>query len=849
MSSSKINDISKHVLPRPILREHVFIKRLRDHKLENKFDLVFGMDILSFRPAIEFSKRNKAKLILDVNEIPNLHGRSDPAFCNIKPTTRAMLNRRTKLALPNADLVTTTGRGFKQYIKEFADVEAYPVFNSRSSKIITNPGLLAENLKVPDDTIFLVFPNTAAPKYGVETTIEALELLPKNFHLCFIGRFKSKAYEQQIIALTRSCNVANRVHIITGLLGDDYIKFISGADIGLIPVDPLIENHVHISPARAYDLIAAEVPYIFTKNNDLFLINEEYNVGSYLNRLTANKLAAAILDMANLPIRDFRKLKSNVKEAKRAFDRNKVDVEFKKVLSKLLNDNPLKEVAVICNNGIVNNMRVSHFMRIFQEVGANVTLFCIQPPKKEILEQAGAKSVDIVQIDIEEEYRNYSGGIKAKAFFDWSNGFLKLGKKHINQQYIAPKLNSVLKRSTKIIPYKKQDSGKRQMDFTISFADQIQKQFGSQKYDNVFCHDIFAFPAAETFIDSYDSKHVLDITEIPDMSERAGRGFREMSDKMKASFNAIEIEAQKSSSELYTVSNGMSNYLTDRYNRKVKSLINARPAFEGVPDLFFRARIGVPKDAILLVANCTFTPESHPQMCIRALKHLPDNVYLLFLGNSTNPAFGRKVKRFAETHKLIDRVRFHPPLYGDNYLQILATCDLGLNIFKIEYEQLRLILPNRILDFVASKIPFVSVNMVDVVELTKTQKNGVIIEGEFDARILSNTISKAIEKFGIFGGGILRPTAKEILKNAAYSVSWEKNSKQFVKDVQDVSKGERLLLLARQRLHSNNRIFRQCKALNDAGFQVHLVGANEGPSESLKNIAPDTRVSIVDVPM
>jgi len=203
----------------------------------------------------------------------------------------------------------------------------------------------------------------------------------------------------------------------------------SGGDVGVIPIDPTIQNHVYISPARTYDLLAAELPMVFTENNEMKQLNSEYHLGTYIPQFTPKAIADALREILTLPYASFARMKRHVVKAKKDFDAAEGDKQFPDYIMPLLGDDPKgKSVAMVCNNGIVNNVRIVRHLRLMEEMGLATTLFCIAPPNERIWNKAGLKNCTIVTIDIDEGAKKYAASISRAAALGWSGDRLILPK-------------------------------------------------------------------------------------------------------------------------------------------------------------------------------------------------------------------------------------------------------------------------------------------------------------------------------------------------------------------------------------------------------------------------------------
>jgi glycosyltransferase involved in cell wall biosynthesis len=835
-------------MPRPIKREIIFNKNLQNINSKEQIDLVHAMDILSFEPAKNLAFKKNAKLIMDINEIPDIRGRIHSAFRHIPITTKAMINDRTISNLKLADLVLTTGDTCSTYANNFADIDAKTFINCRYRDIQKNKYLLRDKLNIDQASILIMFINTIAPHMGVEETISSLKKLPEYCHVCFAGRFKDETYKQETLKVIEKLSLNDRVHYVEGVMGDEYIELISGGDLGIIPLDPNFGNNEYVAPARAFDMISAELPILYTANNEMDYINKKFKIGSLIASYSTDSIVQAIKNYIDLPFSQHALIRGEIAKAKYHYDLIRYEKDFCNHIKNLFTEFPKNPKAIfVCNNSIINNIRLPRFLSLYESMGFSNTVYCINKPSKSILEKFKLKQTNFLTVEIDKYYQKHKYSILTKASNNWTGKLVKLGTKRMLNKDYSPKG----KRLKSIFIKNNKDSSmlfsEKQMTTTRDFATKVKKKFGDIRYDYVITHDFFAFPSVEHFIEKYDSKHIFDVTEIPDLNERASANYRNIDDTHMQEFKQIEMRAQETATSIYSISNSLSRYLKDRYNRKVKTLLNVSPSFKGVADPFIRQQLSIPHDAILLVANCTYSNESLPFTCIDTLEHIPDNIYLLFLGNATSRRFGSIVKRYIRRKGLVERVRFHEPIYGSRYMEVLAACDIGLNIFKMDHQQLNLIFPNRVFDLIAANKPIISSPMKDIRTFNKNFNTIRLLSKETNAEEIAQSIIDTVNKFQLRQKLNINSNNHELLKIASASFDWETEAKKFSSSFTVNSGKNRILFTARQRLVSNVRIFRQCEILNKLGFEIDLVGMNEGPNDELKAIAHKTNVKLIKV--
>ena len=402
-------------------------------------------------------------------------------------------------------------------------------------------------------------------------------------------------------------------------------------------------------------------------------------------------------------------------------------------------------------------------------------------------------------------------------------------------KYFGDKFKKYFKKYKRKYTSNSSTADRVQLGMTNKFASSISKE-KDFKPDVILLHDTLASKAGLKMHQNFsEAKLVMDVTEIPDLNERASANLRNLSNGAKKKFKKWEFGFIDKSKQIFTLNESFKSFIQERYGRDdVEVIKNVRekikPKHHNIRELF-----NVGKNDILVVFAGMASPDTGAIPTISAFAKLPSNYHLLFLGNATNNAFMTSLKNNVKSKKLLERVHFHPPVYGNEYNDILGQCDIGLVTFKTYILQTKLVLPNRFLDFVAAELPVLTTNMVDVEKYVSEYDIGQVIGNPSPENIVEG-IKKLVKKYNVEGNCKIDKSFKTRIKTLSDDILESNDFEVFGKKVRslvDKDKKPKLAFLARQRVHSNTRIARQCKALVDQGFDLKLYGINEGPDENL----------------
>lgn len=804
------------------------------------YDYIQAMDVFSLEAGVEFKKKANKPLIVDINELPSLRGR--PNTANLNPFFKRLLNQRVTEFAKEADNYITTCESLADFSELFLGCKPQIIKNLNPTWERKNKAenRLRSSLNLSDEAFCLVFPATAAPNYGVEETIRALKLLPEYVKLIFVGRFNLPHYEEAVKTLIDRENLSDRVFFKGPFYGDEYFEYLSGGDIAISPLSMKIANHQYILPSRLLDMITAEIPIISTNISEFFKLNCEWNIGFGLDYLHEQQIAKAVQNYIGLDETSKQLLRSNLSKLKASFSQEIEQQRYFDLVLKLTNSR-VKKAAFICNLGIVNNKRLVTFCETLERRGVEVDIYCLEPTREEL--RKALKATNFIPL---REKNSFS--IDNKAFLDFalaamSRIYVSDVKGVYNRmKYSIQKLFRNTKPKTNIYT-------KNQLTLTEKFAEEIAKVKDFSP-DVILLHDTLASKAGvELYKNNQQAHLVMDVTEIPDLRERISVELRCLSPAAITQFATWEHAFIQDSKLIFTLNKSFKNFITERYQRNdVEVVKNIRPRFHPKRNPV-RFLLNIAPDDIVVVFSGFSAHATCALPIIAAFAQLPSNVHLLFLSAATNNAFRKRLIAEIKKLELNDRVHFHAPIYGDQYLEVLSSCDIGLVLFETDVLQTKLVLPNRYLDFVAAGLPVLSSNVVDVQHYIHTYDTGDSIE-EITEGNIAQGIMNIIDKYEIRGNGVINQTFKDNSHKLQEDICEENDFIHFSQKVRNLVKDveqPKVAFLARQRLSSNTRIARQCKSLINEGCEVRLYGINEGPSPSLLNQMGDVKVEVIDI--
>jgi glycosyltransferase involved in cell wall biosynthesis len=135
---------------------------------------------------------------------------------------------------------------------------------------------LRETLKLPAWTPLVVYSGAISERRGVIDVIEALTI-SKEFHFAVVCPQEPK-FRKRILETAMKFGVADRVHIVDYVPFDQITKFISSADVGIIPLHHTLNHEVALI-TKYFEYLHAGLPLVVSDVKQMSETTQEFALG------------------------------------------------------------------------------------------------------------------------------------------------------------------------------------------------------------------------------------------------------------------------------------------------------------------------------------------------------------------------------------------------------------------------------------------------------------------------------------------------------------------------------------------------------------------------------------------
>jgi glycosyltransferase involved in cell wall biosynthesis len=266
----------------------------RPHGQIPEADLYYLHSFEFHRAIAAIASRSEARIIYDAHDFyRGIEPTEDqPTFDRLR--LRPYLDSLEDRLVAAADATVTVSEGVAALMERTFGRRPSVIRNchdKRLDKTVESDIRSALSLR-PIDRLCVVVGNRKRGM-AIATAVDAMAMLPENFHLAFLGR-GYEADRQQF----GGHPAASRVHFAGPVAPNEVVPFIHSADLGMVIYEPYSDNHRCALPNGFFQVIAAGLPLVRGALPEIEAAIGDNTVGARVDRLDPPSLAAAIRQCA-----------------------------------------------------------------------------------------------------------------------------------------------------------------------------------------------------------------------------------------------------------------------------------------------------------------------------------------------------------------------------------------------------------------------------------------------------------------------------------------------------------------------------------------------------------------------
>ena len=277
------------------------------------------------------------------------------------------------------------------------------------------------------------------------------------------------------------------------------------------------------------------------------------------------------------------------------------------------------------------------------------------------------------------------------------------------------------------------------------------------KVDLIFSNDLDTLPAAFLASRIKRKKLIYDTHEyFTEMPELVGRK------RVQAIWKAFERTIFPKLNNIITVNDSIARLYAGEYHKEIHVVRNIPPAFH--PEkIKSRTELGLPEDNMILILQGTgINIDRGAEEIVLAMKYM-ENIMLLIVGSGDVLT---KLKDMVRSEKLEEKVMFRPKMPFEELRQYTMNANLGLALDKDTNLNYRFSLPNKLFDYIHSRIPVLASDLPEIKEIIKKYDIGFFIPNH-TPQAIAETVNQIFENKSRY------QTVKLNTGKAGKELSWE----------------------------------------------------------------------------
>ncbi|WP_100400359.1 glycosyltransferase [Bacillus sp. FJAT-44742] len=291
-------------------------------------------------------------------------------------------------------------------------------------------------------------------------------------------------------------------------------------------------------------------------------------------------------------------------------------------------------------------------------------------------------------------------------------------------------------------------------DFTGygEFYRKILKSYNQMNFKVVHCHDLNTLPTGYYLSRKFQAKLLFDAHEL--FNEMSGRNELDRTIGYK-----LEEYFLPKADQVITVNPFMEEEMKKKYGNFPSTILQNTPEDiveeEGraVPDL--RSLYGLSNNDILLIYQGGLSQQRGLDLCIEALRGLPDEYKMVYIGDGP---LKESLKAKAEEEKVSDRFFLHEKVPAKDLLLYTKQADIGLVMYENLSKNNYYSTPNKIFEYMLAGIPAVASNHPGKSYIVTEEGTGVCTSE--DAHSIAEAVMNIMEGYEHYKSTCLRKKSR-----------------------------------------------------------------------------------------
>lgn len=186
--------------------------------------------------------------------------------------------------------------------------------------------IFQEQYGVGKDTKIVLYQGWISPERNIGALVESVKYFPEHVMLALVGYGE---YAEELKQIAAKEQTQDKILFTGEVPNEQILQYTAAADLGVIPYEPIDENHLYCSPNKLFEFVVGELPFICNDLPFLRAVKDKYGVLETAVMKDPSSIAETVKNLL-LNQDKWIKLKQNCKKAKQELN---WEVESRKLVS------------------------------------------------------------------------------------------------------------------------------------------------------------------------------------------------------------------------------------------------------------------------------------------------------------------------------------------------------------------------------------------------------------------------------------------------------------------------------------------------------------------------------------
>lgn len=233
-----------------------------------------------------------------------------------------------KKCIENSSAFITVSEGLADLYEKAYEHRPAVLLNTQDIRIKNQSKKnIKKDLNLKNNDFLIVTVGNAKKGMALKETMAAIEKLPGDIHLAFLGNNYKKILPAEYNK--------HKIHIVKPVKSNEVSNYIKSAQASLICYYARSKNYINCLPNGFFQAIGAKLPLLYPDLPEIKGVCKKFDLGLEINPLNIKSIVEAIIKLTNNKI-IYNKFKKNLIKARKIYNWENEEKKLKKIIKKVI---------------------------------------------------------------------------------------------------------------------------------------------------------------------------------------------------------------------------------------------------------------------------------------------------------------------------------------------------------------------------------------------------------------------------------------------------------------------------------------------------------------------------------